>query len=161
MMGLAIEDALAEIDRYFEELETTVDAIDACLTAFRQKTAVGQFDAFEPIISDTIAANAALETMLDRRGALLLRLASDQFRPKTLRIYLREFHEYERLRTAENLAARIEQQRRLSIAVFTAQYWHFDATRDIVRIITSPGPNAGTYGTKVYTRGGGLLDEAA
>ena len=161
MMGLAIEASLAEIDRYFEELEVTVDTMDACLTAFQQKTASGQFDTFEPIINDTVAANAALETMLDRRGALLLRLASEEFRPKSLRTYLREIHEYERLRVAENLAARIEQQRRLSISVFTAQYWHFDATRDIVRIITSPGPNAGTYGTKVHSRGGGLLDETA
>lgn len=151
----------ADIDAYFDRLDESIELVDLHFQAFQTATASGDFKQLEPVTLELQGALATLENLLDQRGSLLLRLTSDGKRPKSLRQYLKQIGDEDRLQRADMLAQQIELQRQRSITVFTAHYWMFETTREVIRMITNPGPNPGTYGMKVRSHGGGLFDEAA
>jgi hypothetical protein len=161
MATVETDGVLVEIDHYMNQLDAAVDRLEECLDGLQQRTGEGKFDELEPIVARMPAAVAELETLLDNRGALLLRLGGDGPRPKSLRGYLKQSRQADRLQRADRLAAHIERQRRRCVSVFTAHYWMFETTRQIIRVITNPGPNPGTYGPQTRSGGGGLLDKAA
>ena len=150
-----------DIDQYFDRLEDAIAHLEGQLLGFQAVTAAADFKQLENSSTELAASLSNLESLLDQRGTLLLRLVDDGRRPKSLRAYLKDTGDRERFERAEFLAAKVEQQRQRSITIFTAHYWLHDTTQQIIRMIINPGPNPGTYGTKVRSQGGGLLDEAA
>jgi predicted RNase H-like nuclease (RuvC/YqgF family) len=155
------EQQAEQIDRYFMDLEDSVAELQDCLDEISNRTVERKFEDLQPIIDRMPTAIANLELMLDQRGKLLSELNQDGRRPKSLRAFLRGIGDTDRLLVAESIAERIEAQRRRAVTVFTAHYWLFETTRDVVRILTSRGPNPRTYGPQARGQGGGLLDEAA
>ena len=156
-----LQDSLTEVDAYFDRLEDTLDQVDQNLQTFMSVTAAGSFKELDPVTAQLQASLADLESLLDQRGGLLLRLTTNGVRPKSLRQFHKDTGDQQRGERAAMLATRIETQRQRTITIFTAHYWMYETTRDVIRLITNPGPNPGTYGMKVRSQGGGLLDEAA
>lgn len=152
---------LNDIDNYFDRLEDAITQLEEQLLGFQSLTAAAEFTQLETSATELATSLADLEALLDQRGTLLLRLADDGKRPKSLRAFLKSSGDRERLERAEQLAAKVEQQRQRSITIFTAHYWLHETTQQIIRMIINPGPNPGTYGIKVRSHGGGLFDEAA
>lgn len=152
---------VGDLDQYFDRLEQTVNQLDVELEDFIVVTAAGNFKELEPVTGRVQRTLSDLESLLEQRSNLLMRLVQDGQRPRSIRAFLRYKGDSIRLDRARSLALRIEQQRRRTITIFTAHYWMYDTTREVLRMITNPGPNPGTYGVKVRSQGGGLLDEAA
>lgn len=153
--------ASSDIDNYCDRLEDAIDQLESQLLTFQALTAAAEFKQLEVAANELATLLANLESLLDQRGTLLLRLADNGKRPKSLRAYLKAAGDQERLQRAEQLARQIEQQRQRTIAIFTAHYWMHETTQQIIRMIINPGPNPGTYGIKIRSQGGGLFDEAA
>ncbi len=154
------------VDRYFDNLENTLNALNESVDDYRALMVAGRFADFARPTAVMQQLVVELESSLDHRTHLLGQVASEGSRPRTIRGVLKSLDDGVRLLRAEELSTRIGEERLRAVVQFVAQFHLAETGKDLVRILTRSGPDPGTYGAGMRmltpkSSGGGLMDEAA
>lgn len=154
------------VDRYFDNLESTLDALNESVEDFRALMTDGRFAEFARPTAALQKLVVELEASLDHRSRLLGQVTLEGSRPRSLRAALSRLDDRVRLLRAEELTQRIGEERLRAVVQFVAQFHLAETGKDLVRILTRSGPDPGIYGAGMRmltpkSTGGGLMDEAA